>query len=347
MNYYFDEIFVLSPLLKAYENRDTLFEYQMQQLKIRYRKHTGINHYNLIKNYEFKHKFRMKNDIHTSLPNNWSSRDVAASVTQGHLDIISYAQQANMNNVLIFENDVLFREDAKNIFDNLIVGLPSDWDILYLGALYNYDGYQTIYESKYRGMDMKLIKLNNDSLCAHAYALSKKAIVKCLGEFERLVGVDDKFFIIDQFLGHMTLNVGLNTYAMLPKLCEQGDMQTPYLSGNEELVESKLDIPNVHVREPNFEKNKYYDFVQKEDYIKIISPLNPNQPNNQNRENDIVNNIIEKAKNNILVSEDIYKQRMSICSTCDFYKKGICKRCGCNMQTKNYMKGTTCPEKKF
>ena len=74
---------------------------------------------------EYNKVYSFKNDILTK--NNYAS-------FQSHLSIIKLAKQQGLKNVLIFEDDVFFTKNAKQIFNSAINELPNNWDFLSLGG---------------------------------------------------------------------------------------------------------------------------------------------------------------------------------------------------------------------
>jgi hypothetical protein len=57
-------------------------------------------------------------------------------IAQAHMNCISYAKENNFDNVLIMEDDIAFRSNAKQYAINAFNDVPSDYDLL-LGGLYN------------------------------------------------------------------------------------------------------------------------------------------------------------------------------------------------------------------
>lgn len=52
-----------------------------------------------------------------------------------HYNVIKKAKDANLDYVIIFEDDIIIKDDMKHIFNiNLISKLPHNWDILYFGG---------------------------------------------------------------------------------------------------------------------------------------------------------------------------------------------------------------------
>lgn len=257
----FPNVFSVSPLIPEFKNRDVCLDLQLKYLGIKYQKHTGCIFNNMKDNFVFKYSNLLKESIYNENPNTWKSKDQAVYVTEAHMDILKYANGLNLNNVFVFENDVLFHKDFKSIFDSNIKYLPDDWDILYIGAYYNYINSIRVSGSK------RLLKFTKGNICSHGYAINGKSLNKIISDFDMLIS-DNKYYIIDQFLAWCTEFGNYNTYGFEHKLIEQGDMGTPYLSGDG--VSKKLNIEDVYVREPNFYNNNKIKNISKSEYIQIL-----------------------------------------------------------------------------
>lgn len=332
-----NRIFTISPLIADFNRRDRVFQIQARKLNFLYSTHTGPLE---SKYFKFTKSELMKNDINSDDENTWQSKDRAAIVTQAHLDIIKFAKDMNFENICIFENDVLFHKDFNTIFDTATEALSgTEWDILYLGAIYNYD--DSIYVTKKFKNDV-LFQTFKGSLCSHGYILNKSAIDKFIADFDQTVE-DGKYFIIDQFLGYATEHLNYKTFGILPKLIEQGYCGTPSLTQGLDLeIPIHFDFRDVYVREELFEQNKASN-ATKEDYEKIIHDSIKKIEEAKEKPPSL-----KKIEDIIYVKDEIYEQRMSICKDCDrFTEEGKCEMCGCNMLQKNKIKNFSCPLEKF
>lgn len=338
-----NRIFTISPLIAEFNRRDRIFQIQAKKLNFYYSVHTGpleSNHFNFI------HENLMKNDINSDAPNTWDSKNRAALVTQSHMDVIKFAKDMEFDNVCIFENDVLFHKDFNIIFDTASEALDgTEWDILYLGAIYNYEG--SVWNiNKFR--NETLFQTFKGSMCSHGYILNKSAIHRISNDFEKCIE-EGKYFIIDQFLSYATEHLNYKTFGILPKLIEQGYCGTPSLTQGLDLdVPYYFDFKDVYVRESLFEQNKSSN-ATKADYEKIIhDSINDELKTKPNP--DMIKSIEDLKKLNELlyVDDEIYNKRMSICADCDkFTDEGRCEMCGCKMLQKNKIKNFECPLKKF
>jgi glycosyl transferase family 25 len=100
----------------------------------------------------------------------------AEANSNSQLNIIKYAKEKNLNNILIFEDDFYFFEN--NLFNPIhqiekaIDSIQSlNWDILYLGG--------TLLDENINMVTPSLIKVNY-MLCAHAYILNNSIYDKIL-----------------------------------------------------------------------------------------------------------------------------------------------------------------------
>ena len=72
----------------------------------------------------------------TVLPANWKHTAGAYGCLLSHVQVVREARDAGVSSVLIFEDDVVFDPQFKDKFASFSQELPSDWDMLFLGALH-------------------------------------------------------------------------------------------------------------------------------------------------------------------------------------------------------------------
>lgn len=70
------------------------------------------------------------------LPHNWIHTAGAYGCLLSHVRVVREARDAGASSVLIFEDDAVFDPHLKDKFSIFIKELPSDWDMLYFGALH-------------------------------------------------------------------------------------------------------------------------------------------------------------------------------------------------------------------
>ena len=99
---------------------------------------------------------------HSILLNHINTDDTKVGCFRSHINAIRYAQEKNLSTVLILEDDVLIRE---NIRELATIPFPSDgkWDILYLGGIL----------TKYDGIDESRNWVKGTIWCNHAYLVKQ------------------------------------------------------------------------------------------------------------------------------------------------------------------------------
>jgi len=73
------------------------------------------------------------------LPANWVHTPGAYGCLLSHLQVVREARRLGVPSVLIFEDDVVFDDHLEKKFSIYIDQLPSDWDMLFFGALHKDD----------------------------------------------------------------------------------------------------------------------------------------------------------------------------------------------------------------
>lgn len=71
-----------------------------------------------------------------ALPQHWVHTAGAYGCLLSHVQVVREARDAGASSVLIFEDDAVFDPQFKDKFSSFIEELPSDWDMLFLGALH-------------------------------------------------------------------------------------------------------------------------------------------------------------------------------------------------------------------
>lgn len=70
------------------------------------------------------------------LPANWVHTPGAYGCLRSHLKVVREAKRLGVPSVLVFEDDVVFDDQLEKKFGACIEQLPSDWDMLFFGALH-------------------------------------------------------------------------------------------------------------------------------------------------------------------------------------------------------------------
>jgi GR25 family glycosyltransferase involved in LPS biosynthesis len=130
---------------------------------------------------------------------------------KSHLEIIKYAKENDLQNVLVFEDDVLIiNDDINNIMLNVISQLPEKWDMLYLGAnlhreLENYSENLVILKNGYS---------------THAVCYNKNIYDKMIDKFNTLNNISTFNDILDVWISENIQENGL-VYLIKPLIATQ------------------------------------------------------------------------------------------------------------------------------
>jgi GR25 family glycosyltransferase involved in LPS biosynthesis len=97
---------------------------------------------------------------------------VIASGTS-HRNIIQYAKDNDLENILIFEDDVFFKENGVEIIEKSLDSLSNkeDWDVYYFSA--------NLFDNPLSLIDENLLLIHG-CYCVHAYAINKRAYDRVL-----------------------------------------------------------------------------------------------------------------------------------------------------------------------
>lgn len=97
---------------------------------------------------------------------------VIASGTS-HRNLIQYAKDKNLDNILILEDDIFFKNDTVHLLEQSLKSLfkRDDWDIYYVNA--------NIFDNPLNLIDDNLLRING-CYCVHAYIIPARAYDKML-----------------------------------------------------------------------------------------------------------------------------------------------------------------------
>lgn len=97
---------------------------------------------------------------------------VKASGTS-HRNLIQYAKDNNLNNILILEDDVFFKDENYHLLEKSLESLfkRDDWDIYYISA--------NIFDNPLNLIDENLLKIHG-CYCVHAYIIPSRSYDKFL-----------------------------------------------------------------------------------------------------------------------------------------------------------------------
>ncbi len=82
------------------------------------------------------HRFSAVDGSAISLPANWNHTVGAYGCLLSHTAVIEQARELDQESVLIFEDDAVLDPEFETKFASFMVQVPSDWDMLYFGALH-------------------------------------------------------------------------------------------------------------------------------------------------------------------------------------------------------------------
>ena len=120
---------------------------------------------------------------HSVLLNKIHTEDTKVGCFRSHIHAIRYAQNKNLSSVLIFEDDVIVRD---NIHELATIPFPSDnWDILYLGGIL----------TKYDGIDESRKWVKGTIWCNHAYLVKQhmyQPILDFVDSYPNLIELERK-----------------------------------------------------------------------------------------------------------------------------------------------------------
>lgn len=81
-------------------------------------------------------RFPALDGYNLDVPANWTNTPGAYGCLLSHLQVVREARRLGLSRVLIFEDDVVFDRHFHEKFDTYFRQLPSDWHMLYFGALH-------------------------------------------------------------------------------------------------------------------------------------------------------------------------------------------------------------------
>lgn len=138
-----------------------------------------------------------------------------------HLNIIKQAKQEQLKNILIMEDDLLFRKDTNEIFDRLWQKVPDDWDVIYFTGNHRWE-YGPLKPTQ---KDGKTIHDGRDQtegiyrvtrmLTTGMYAVNSKVYDKLISSLENYTEC------VDNHLCMLQRDTSLNFYTFRPYLCVQ------------------------------------------------------------------------------------------------------------------------------
>jgi len=122
-----------------------------------------------------------------------------------HYTVIKTAYQEGVENLFVFEDDVMFRKNFNSLFEKYFDALPSDWDMFLLYSfMYNLQPQNVRVNSRW-------IK-SYDAWSLMSYGMNRKAMEKYIKE-------QDALFRIADLASFQMQGKELNIYSAIPTLC--------------------------------------------------------------------------------------------------------------------------------
>jgi|TARA_R110000851_G_scaffold56338_3_gene131765 GR25 family glycosyltransferase involved in LPS biosynthesis len=90
----------------------------------------------------------------------------AVGCSLSHYKILKEAKELGLSNILIFEDDILFKDDWEKIYTDNYKDIPEDWDMLYLST-------NSIYKVITSKVSERISKAHN-CLTTHSYAIKSR-----------------------------------------------------------------------------------------------------------------------------------------------------------------------------
>jgi GR25 family glycosyltransferase involved in LPS biosynthesis len=160
---------------------------ELDSLGIDYERWSAINGYEI----EIK-------DFKGEVTSAWNNRSAALSKTTEN--IIEDAKKNNYSNILIFEDDISFTNETKNILNHSMSAVPNNWDLILFNITNEYDAIP---------VSRHLHNIRN-AWCCQAYAINSKVYDMYLWELKRRERPIDAVTIAIQKHG--------NSYASYPSI---------------------------------------------------------------------------------------------------------------------------------
>lgn len=146
-------------------------------------------------------------------PTWWRSTAGAWGCFESHLSIIELCLDKGIDEVAIFEDDVLFHEDFPALFHSFYSQLPDDWEQAYLGGQFLDPHIEIV-----APMVAKPVEVNR----THAYMLRGESALLRASKVLYYRARTSKKCQVDYLYGSMHQAREIAVYAAFPWLCGQG-----------------------------------------------------------------------------------------------------------------------------
>jgi GR25 family glycosyltransferase involved in LPS biosynthesis len=127
----------------------------------------------------------------------------------------------NYNYALLLEDDVILDDNFNEKFNRYIKGLPSDWDMVYIGTCSNIHIDNKLLEND------KHIYLGGGTRCGDGFMITKESAKKIVNYFNSVDYID---LPIDHWLNVPIKKLNLKVYWMEPNIVKQGSEINLYKS---------------------------------------------------------------------------------------------------------------------
>lgn len=163
-NKYFDKICVITAAehkdrieyIKKYFSQENIKFDFLHAVNVKFLHESLLNHY-----YNYIQTHNISDPMNTSL--------YRISATISHLQVLRQLEYSDYNNILIFEDDVIFEDEYEINLETFMESVPKNWDVLNLGRNYTFRPNQL----EYLNDNYSKIK---EMYGAHAYAVSKQNV---------------------------------------------------------------------------------------------------------------------------------------------------------------------------
>jgi GR25 family glycosyltransferase involved in LPS biosynthesis len=156
------------------------------------------------KKYKFKNINRFPGIDGNNLKNNTTLLNGELGILQTHIELLKKCKEDNIQNILIFEDDVFFSPKIDKI-QYYIQDIPQDWDMIYFGGNHTY------------GQPLELVKNNiyklNFTVSLHCVALKNTIFDEVLSLLEKKEKQVDNYYT--------EIQKRFNCYGIYPNLAFQ------------------------------------------------------------------------------------------------------------------------------
>ena len=149
------------------------------------------------------------NELLNNIPYADSINKLTKANTASHLSVWKKILESDIEEAIIFEDDIFFHEDWSSLHEKYYNETPTDYDIIYLGS-----GRRGIYENFYSDYI-----INEPLLCLHAYLITKNFIKHFFTEYIKTVSC---ICLLDCELYNMKINIPSYKFYGWVK-CDQND----------------------------------------------------------------------------------------------------------------------------